>query len=312
MTAVSAQSMRSAFGLSPEPGPVTLTLGTFDGVHLGHREVIRRTVEHARAAGNRAEVITYDPHPRCVVDPDRCPQLLTTVDERADLLAELGVDRMTVLQFDQALARTSATEFMDRVVGALELKHMVVGHDHRLGHDRAGDHRFLQDYAASHGFTVEQVPAVTLATEAVSSSAVRRLLMEGLVSDASRLLGHDYFINSYVEHGAGRGSRIGYPTANIAVTPNKFIPGRGVYAVRVSVGGEEHQGVLNIGYRPTFGGDKLTVEAFIFDFDQDVYRDKLRVAFVERIREERRFENVDALVQQIDRDVESARAILNP
>jgi riboflavin kinase/FMN adenylyltransferase len=298
------------FGMPREREPAVITLGTFDGVHLGHQRVLRRTVEMAQSQGAQARAVTFDPHPRCVVDPDRCPILLTTVDERADVMDTLGVDGLTVLTFDRALAATPAEAFAEELLQRFDVRGMVVGPDYAFGNGRRGNAELLRRYGAQSGFAVEEVTAVETSGETVSSSRIRRLVADGEMQEASRLLGHEFFINSYVEHGAGRGTRIGYPTANVAITPNKALPRRGVYAVRVTVGGAEHGGALNIGYRPTFSGDKMTVEVFIFDFAGDIYRQMLRIDFVERMRDEMRFATVEDLVLQIDRDVEQARRIL--
>jgi riboflavin kinase/FMN adenylyltransferase len=299
------------FDLPKQPlGPVVLTIGSFDGVHRGHQRVLASL--RRQAGANRAEsvVVTFDPHPRCVLAPDTCPLTLTMVDEKAEIMGRLGIDHLVVLPFTRKLSQLTATEFMDRLMEKMALNGMVIGYDFAFGHQRRGNREFLEHLGARRGFTVEVVTAHSSGGLVVSSSEIRRLLLEGHIPQANRLLGRHYSIVSFVEHGTGTGSRIGYPTANFAITPNKLVPKQGVYAVWVDIRGNAHQGAMNIGYRPTFGENRLTVEAFILDFEGDIYREDVRARFVQRIRDEKRFESVDALVAQIAKDVERARAIL--
>lgn len=303
--------MEVYFGLPKRPLPAGwLTIGSFDGVHRGHVKVVRCLLRGARGQGTPTTVMTFDPHPRCVLAPDTCPLSLTTVDEKAAVLAELGVDNLVVMPFTHRLSQLTATEFMDRAAASVRLRGLVLGYDFALGHQRRGDRAFLEHYGGHHGFDVEVIPPHSAEGHVVSSSRVRELLLEGHVGHAARLLGRRYSISSFVEHGTGTGSRIGFPTANLAITPNKLVPRNGVYAVWVDVAGKAYPGALNAGYRPTFGGNRLTVEAFIFDFDRDLYREEVRVRFVQRIRDEKKFDSPDALVKQIERDVARARVIL--
>jgi riboflavin kinase/FMN adenylyltransferase len=288
-----------------------LTIGSFDGVHRGHVKVIRRLVRLARRAEVPATVMTFDPHPRCVLAPDTCPLSLTTVDEQAEAMAALDVDNLVVMPFTRALSQLTATEFMEKVTAKVPLRGLVIGYDFALGHQRRGDRTFLEHYGDRHGFEVEVITPHSAEGDIISSSRIRALLLDGKVAHAARLLGRQYSISSFVEHGTGTGSRIGFPTANFAITPNKLVPKQGVYAVWVDVDGVAYPGAMNIGYRPTFGGTRLTVEAFIFDFDRDIYQQTVRARFVQRIRDEKKFDSAERLVQQIDRDVKRARAILS-
>jgi riboflavin kinase/FMN adenylyltransferase len=204
----------------------------------------------------------------------------------------------------------TATQFMDRSIARIPLQGLVIGFDFALGHQRRGDRAFLEHYGASHGFDVDVITPHSAEGHVVSSSLIRTALLEGQVAHAARLLGRHYSISSFVEHGTGTGSRIGFPTANLAITPNKLVPRIGVYAVWVDIAGNTYPGALNAGYRPTFGENRLTVEAFIFDFDRDIYREDVRVRFVQRIRDEKKFESPAALVRQIEKDVARARRIL--
>jgi riboflavin kinase/FMN adenylyltransferase len=303
--------METHFGLPKPPLPRGwLTIGSFDGVHRGHVKVVRRLLRLARRQEKPTTVMTFDPHPRCVLDPDTCPLSLTTVDEKAAVLADLGVDHLVVMPFTRRLSQLTATEFMEKTTAALPLSGLVIGYDFALGHQRRGDRAFLEHYGEHHGFAVEVITPHSAEGHVISSSRIRELLHEGQVGHAARLLGRHYSISSFVEHGTGTGSRIGFPTANLAITPNKLVPKNGVYAVWVDIGGRTYPGALNAGYRPTFGENRLTVEAFIFDFEGDIYHQDVRVRFVQRIRDEKRFESAEALVKQIGKDVVRARAIL--
>ena len=303
--------MKVHFGLPETRADAAwITIGSYDGLHRGHRRVVERVVARAGREQRSTALVTFDPHPRCVLAPDTCPPTLTTVDEKAELLDQLGMDRLIVLPFNRKLSQLSATEFLDRLIDRLPVSGLVVGHDFALGHDRQGNHEFLARYGSEHGFAVEAIEPFGLEGQVVSSSVIRKLLLEGNVAHAARLLGRQYSISTYVEHGTGTGSRIGYPTANFAVTPNKLVPRNGVYAVWVDIDGHDYQGAMNVGYRPTFGENRLTVEAFILDFAGDIYHQDVRARFVQRIRDEKKFESVDALVAQISHDVERSRSIL--
>ena len=287
-----------------------LTIGSYDGIHRGHQKVLEHVVSAAGRGAGGSAMLTFDPHPRCILAPDTCPPTLTTVDEKEALLGELGVDHLVVLPFTRKLSRLTAEEFLDRIADRVPIHGMVIGHDFAFGRDRQGNREFLEAYGRRHGFQVEVVEPYSLEGQVVSSSVVRSLLLEGNVAHAARLLGRHYSISSFVEHGTGTGSRIGYPTANFAITPNKLVPHNGVYAVWIDIDGHAYQGAMNIGYRPTFGENRLTVEAFILDFEGDIYHKDVRARFVQRIRDEKKFDSVDALVAQIGHDVERARGIM--
>jgi riboflavin kinase/FMN adenylyltransferase len=256
-------------------------------------------------------LVTFEPHPRCVLDPDHCPQNLTTLDEKTWLLDRLGLDHLVVVPFTPQVAALSPADFMRRLTRGMQLRRLVVGYDFAFGRGRRGDHAFLRQLGAREGFTLEVVGVQERGGAPISSSRIRRLLLLGQVRAAAQLLGRDYFLRSAVEHGAERGKMLGFPTANLKITPNKLLPANGVYAVRVELDGREHQGALNLGFRPTFGGNTLTVEVFLLDYQGDLYGKLLTVFFVQRLRGERRFASVTALQQQIMRDVESARRVLS-
>lgn len=303
--------MEVHFDLPRRPLPTGwLTIGSFDGVHRGHVKVLRRMLRLAQSQGTPTTVMTFDPHPRCVLAPDTCPLSLTTVDEKAAVITDLGIDNLVVMPFTHKLSQLTATEFMERTTARIPLTGLVIGYDFALGNQRRGDRAFLEQYGAGRGFEVDVITPHSIAGQIVSSSLIRTALLDGQVARAARLLGRHYSISSFVEHGTGTGSRIGFPTANLAITPNKLVPKTGVYAVWVDIAGKAYPGALNAGYRPTFGENRLTVEAFIFDFDRDIYHEEVRVRFVQRIRNEKKFESPEALVKQIEKDVARARRIL--
>jgi riboflavin kinase/FMN adenylyltransferase len=291
--------------------PAVLTIGNFDGVHRGHVALLDRVRSVAAASAAETALLTFDPHPRCVLDPAHCPQSLTTLAEKRSLLAASGLDRLTVLPFTRAVSTWGAEQFCDMLRATFDLRALVVGHDFALGHKRQGDIAFLRDYGERHGFPVEQVEAVEVDGAAVSSSRIRDLLGSGDVRGAAALLGRPHVMDAVVEHGEEVGRHLGYPTANLSIAADKCLPAPGVYAMWVRVDGEWRAAATNVGYRPTFGGDRLTVEAFLLDFSGDLYGRDVRAVFVDRLREERAYTSVAELVAQIERDVEQVRAVLD-
>ena len=291
-------------------GPSDMTMGTFDGVHRGHQALLKPLIAGARKAGAASVLVTYEPHPRCVLDPDHCPANLTTLEEKTWLLDQLGLDHMVVIPFTPQVAAMSPAAFMQRLLRGIQVRHMVIGENHRFGHRQRGDSGLLRRLGTRHGFTVAVAPTLTRGREAISSSRIRRLVLLGQVRAAAQLLGRDYVIRSTVEHGLKRGRDLGFPTANLRISPNKLLPATGIYAVRVDVEDRTYAGALSVGFRPTFGSNSLTVEVFILDFDGDLYGSELCVQFIRRLRGERRFASAEALIAQMQRDVEQARESL--
>jgi riboflavin kinase/FMN adenylyltransferase len=290
-----------------------LTVGTFDGVHLGHQAIIRYLNERAAKVGGCSVVVSFDPHPREVVLGKHVP-LLTTLEERGDLLEAFGIDRFVVLPFTRDLSNLSPRDYVEQVlIETIGLREIVIGYDHRFGRDRAGDRATLEALGAEHGFSVDVIPEQIVHEVTVSSSEIRRLLSdEGDVAGAADLLGRPYALTGTVIRGDQRGRTIGYPTANLRVHGDrKLVPKPGVYAVRVDYGNEAFGGMMNIGRRPTFETDgAVTVEAHLFDFDREIYGRELEVAFVERIRDEQKFSGPDALVEQLQGDESRSRGFL--
>ena len=294
--------------------PAVATIGFFDGVHRGHRFLIRQVQREAAARGLASSVITFPIHPRQVLQSDYRPRLLTTPPEKLQLLEQTGIWQCILLDFTPHLSGLSARDFMEVLKRRYRIAALVIGYDHRFGHNRCEG---FDDYAR-HGreLGIEVLPAEACRLgdgTAVSSSLVRRLLSEGDVSQANRCLGYTYFIYGNVVGGHRVGHRLGYPTANLQPGhPDKLVPANGVYAVEVEVGGERHGGMLNIGRRPTIGnGDDRSIEVHIFDFDRDIYGQPLRLEFVRRIRPERKFASINELAAQLRRDSEEIRALLD-
>ncbi|HYW22678.1 MAG TPA: riboflavin biosynthesis protein RibF [Terriglobales bacterium] len=304
--------MRRYFGLPDQRlGPTALAVGSFDGVHLGHRAVLERLLGTARARDLTAAWITFDPHPRCVLDPVHCPQQITTLDERLSLVKPLGVEHAIVLGFNRALAALTAEEFMARLLEAMDLRALVVGYDFACGRGRTGDVPWLREHGRGAGYTVEEVAAFRLHGEEVHSSEVRRLLTLGEVEAAARLLGRDFTLAGLVEPGDRIGHEIGWPTVNLAVPPGKLVPGHAIYAGWARTPAGEHQAAISVGYRPTFGKTDLRVEAYLLDFEGDLYQQHLEFRFVARLRDQVKFASAEALGAQIARDVEETREVLS-
>lgn len=292
--------------------PTLLTIGKFDGVHRAHQELICGLVTHARELDAQSAVLTFDPHPDEVLRPERQLRYLTTINERAALLGELGVDVMIVLPFTSGTAQLSAEQFMQMLCDHLALRELWVGPDFRLGYKALGTVPVLREIGQRLGYTVHPIEQWTLDGEVVSSTAIRILLAAGQVVDVRHYLGRPFSVQGEVVQGDQRGRTIGVPTANVAVPPNHVLPADGVYVSRVRLldSARELGAVTNVGVRPTFGTLGRTVEAHLFDFSEDIYGRAVRVTFLERLRGEQKFSDLDALVAQIQRDAEQARSWL--
>ncbi len=294
-----------------------VAIGNFDGVHLGHRAVLEAARRLACAHASPFGVVTFEPHPREVLDPSGAPARLTPFRAKAERLRALGVELLCVLPFNRALARLEPEAFVrDLLVGRLGVRAVATGVDFRFGRERRGDVSLLAELARCLGLSFEAVPPVAVDGERCSSSAIRAHLAAGRVERAARLLGYTYEIEGRVCTGDRRGRALGFPTANLAPPPGQQLPADGVYAVIAHIRGEaaesSHPGVANLGYRPTFAGTRRLLEVHLLDGSFELYGRRLRVAFVARLREERRFTDQTALVDQITRDCEAARQILCP
>ncbi len=305
--------MKVVHGLEAFPTPVRpvcVALGTFDGLHRGHRAIIDAVRAAASARGGDAVVTTFDPHPLKVIAPPPGPFLLSTLDERIALFDETGVDGVVVIPFDARLREVEASDWLDLVAGRLGARHLVVSSNHTFGRKRRGTVPMLQEWALARGLEVTIVPPVRHGGEIVSSSAIRDRLRGGDVRQAGAWLGRWYVVSGAVVRGEGRGRRLGIPTANVEVPEDKLVPARGVYAAYATVDATTHQAAVNIGVRPTFGGVTQALEAHLLDTSLDLHGKVLELAFAERLRDEISFDGPDALLRQIRTDIESARRVL--
>ena len=288
------------------------TLGFFDGVHRGHRFLISQVCEQAKAEGREAMVITFDRHPRQVLQDNYQPALLTTTDEKLQLLEETGIDTVAVLHFDRVMASLSARDFMEQVLlGRLNVRTLVTGYDNRFGRGRTDNFNDYVRYGQELGIRVVQSEAFMLGGEHVSSSLVRSALLRGDVAHATRCLGRPYVLTGRVVSGHQEGRKLGFPTANVDVSASAcLVPANGVYAVKVGIiadgphaaSSATFEGMMNIGMRPTFSGHRQTLEVYLFNFNGDIYGRELSVAFIRHMREEQRFDSADMLAAQLRRD----------
>jgi|SRR5579875_131459 len=300
---------------TPPPSGSAVTIGAYDGVHLGHRYVIDRLRHAAASRGLASVVVTFDRHPATVVRPESAPPLLTDLEQKLELLAATGVDRTLVVPFDEARANETAEDFVAEVlVGALRARLVVVGQDFHFGHGRKGNVALLEDLGRTQGFAVDGlVLEADAAGEPVSSTRIRHLLAAGDVEGATRLLGRHHQVRGVVVHGDGRGAALlGVPTANVEVPTGIALPGAGIYACWYErPDGSRHPAAVSLGRRPTFYRQgELLLEAHLLDADGDLYGERARVSFVARLRDERRFDSVEALAAQMARDIDAVRAVL--
>ena len=288
-----------------------LTIGVFDGVHRGHQVILQRLVEGAHAAGSPAAVLTFATHPAVVLG-HRDLKCLTTTEERAGLLGALGVDVVITHPFDKKVAGLSAAEFMRPLKDRLGLSQLLIGYDFALGKGREGNTTRLTEIGREMDYTVQVVDAVSDESGLISSTVIRKLVSLGDVADAAKLLGRPFAITGPVVHGSARGHSLGYPTANVNVPAGKLIPAFGIYACWAEVKGEKHPAAISIGIRPTFDEEKpdIRVEAYLLDYDADLYGQTITLEFVTRLRDEMKFSSVEALIAQIESDVQNVRTLL--
>lgn len=293
-------------------GRTAVTVGFFDGVHRGHQAVLRRTVQVAAERGLVPVAVTFDRHPREIVSPGQAPRLLTTLERKAALIAEAGVEALLVLPFTEELSRWPPEDFVARILASgLDAGHVVVGSNFTFGHKAKGTLAVLEDLGGVHGFSVQGLGLLLIDGRPVSSSSIREALARGDLEWPRTALGRRYVVDGVVTSGAGRGAALGFPTANLEVAPTMLLPAEGVYAGRATVEGRELAAAVNVGTNPTFGGEPLHVEAFLLDFEGNVRSRPLAVEFWFRLRDEVRFDSPGALAEQIARDVERTRALVH-
>jgi riboflavin kinase/FMN adenylyltransferase len=285
-------------------GKTTVTLGTFDGVHKGHKKILDKLLNSSRASGCESVVLTFFPHPRMVLQQNSDIKLLNTMAEKAALLEDYGVENLIIHPFDHAFSRLTAEEFVkDVLVGKLNISKIIIGHDHRFGRNRTATITDLLQFGEEYGFEVEQISALEVNEVSVSSTKIRIALESGDVATANEYLGYDYFVTGTVVQGKQLGRIIGFPTANISITEDyKLIPDNGVYVISSEIEGEMVQGMMNIGNNPTVGGTSRTIEANFFGIDKNLYGTTLRITMHKRLRDQVKFPSVDALKMQLEQD----------
>lgn len=283
--------------------PLALSLGMFDGVHLGHQSIINALHEVSSEKGLESAILTFWPHPRLVFNPNEDLKLLNTLEEKSQLLSSFGIENLFLKEFDEEFRNLSGEEFVRQIlVDKLNVKHLIVGYDHVFGKNRSGNFELLENLAPELGFEVVQMEAVNIHNKNISSTKVRNALLEGQIKEANELLGYHYPVSGTVTDGKKLGRTIGYPTANIEVNRLKLLPKKGAYITDVLIDGEQYQGMLSIGTNPTVKGTDLTTEVYILDFDRDIYGKEITVAFREFLHEEIKFESIEKLIERLDED----------
>ncbi|TMC06833.1 MAG: bifunctional riboflavin kinase/FAD synthetase [Chloroflexi bacterium] len=291
-------------------GPLSIAIGVFDGVHIGHRALMRQTAARAKQQGGRAIAATFDPLPIQALAPGAPPSALSDVDERTRLLQEAGANDIVIFHFTKEFAALTADEFVRRLTSAGEVRQILVGEDFQFGHDRGGDVRTLAAAGSRFGFEVVVATPVKLDGEVVSSTRIRNALLVGDVESAARLLGRPYSVRGTVVRGDQRGRALGFPTMNLAVPRERLLPRDGIYALWATVSGQRVPAAASLGVRPTFGGGDRVLEAYLLDWSGDAYGDRIEAAFVKRLRDELRFASAAELSTQIAHDVEETRKAL--
>jgi riboflavin kinase / FMN adenylyltransferase len=288
-------------------GRTVASLGNFDGVHLGHRAILQRVTATSTAESLPSVTLTFDPIPRKVLHPETAPLLIQTMPQRLRSLGDLDIDHTIVIVFDRKFSQKTPLEFVSEIlVRCLRIRHFVVGQNFAFGHQKRGNIELLRQLGRQHDFDVEEVPQVEVDGNRVSSTLIRDLVLAGKVEDANRYLGHTFRLAGKVVPGEKLGGKIGIPTANLKVE-NELLPAKGVYVSKVIVGSHSYRAVTNVGIRPTVGGQKLTVESHLLDFSQDLYGQEVEFEFLQKLRQEMRFDGIEQLKTQIKKDVERAK-----
>ncbi len=286
-----------------EKTPLALSIGMFDGVHLGHQTIIRQLNDVARNKGLQSAILTFWPHPRTVFNPNDDLKLLNTIEEKTYLLEKNGVQHLFLKEFDEAFRNLTGEEFVRQIlVEKLNVKYLIIGHDHTFGKNRSGDFELLQQMSSECGFEVQQVEAVNFHDKNISSTQIRNALAAGNVIEANAMLGYVYSIEGIVVDGKKIGRTIGYPTANIEVNSQKILPKKGAYIVEVFVKDQKYKGMLSIGTNPTVNGQQLSTEVFILDFDANIYGEEISVNFRDFLHDEIKFESLEKLIERLDED----------
>ncbi|MDT7828457.1 bifunctional riboflavin kinase/FAD synthetase [Pricia sp. S334] len=293
--------------------PTAITIGTFDGVHIGHRKILERLIRNAATLDLKSTVLTFFPHPRMVLQKDMDIKLLNTIDEKTGILADMGLDQLIIHPFSKEFSRLSATKFVrDILVNDLKAKKVIIGYDHRFGRNRTADITDLKVFGGTLGFEVEEITAQEIDEVSVSSTKIRKALEEGDIPTANSYLGYPYMLTGIVEKGKGLGRQIGYPTANLNISETyKLVPKNGVYVVQSELFGQTVHGMMNIGNNPTIQGKGFSIEVNYFDFEQDLYGKNIQVDILYRIRDEQKFDSLEVLKSHLQKDKESALALIS-
>ena len=290
-----------------------ITIGTFDGVHQGHKAILKKVVDHARHVGGGSVLLTFEPHPRKLLFPDQPLGIITPLNEKLQLITNEGIEHIVVVPFTREFANLSAQEYIKNfLVNIFHPHSIIIGYDHRFGHDRKGDLKLLEQSAADCHYELIEIPEQMIDEAAVSSTKIRHAINEGRVDVASHMLGRNYSMKGVVKHGNKLGRTLGYPTANLQPTePDQIIPALGIYAITATYDNNTYNGMLSIGYNPTVTDKKeLRIEANLFDFDKDIYGDLIEISFVKKLRDEQKFESIEALKQQLHKDKKDTLKVL--
>ncbi|WP_088324225.1 bifunctional riboflavin kinase/FAD synthetase [Polaribacter tangerinus] len=286
-----------------------VTIGTFDGVHFGHQQILKKLVAEAKNAGKKSVLLTFFPHPRMVLQKNAKIALINTIDERANLLEKIGLDYLIIHPFSEEFSKTTALEFVENIlVKKFHISKLIIGYDHHFGKNREGNIAQLTAYSKQYNFTVEEIPAQDIDNVSVSSTKIRTALNNGNLATANHFLGYPFMLNGKVENGKQLGGKIGFPTANIAIKESyKLIPKTGVYVVKANINNKVVFGMMNIGYRPTINGNHQTIEVHFFDFDKNIYQKHITVQLLYFLRDEQKFNSIEALTLQLKKDEQLAR-----
>ncbi|SMP09281.1 bifunctional riboflavin kinase/FAD synthetase [Chryseobacterium profundimaris] len=283
--------------------PLALSLGMFDGVHLGHKSIIDELIKVGSENNLETAVLTFWPHPRFIFNPNEDLKLLNTLDEKKFLMEKYGIDTLFLKEFDEEFRNLTGEEFVRQIlVDQLNIKYLIIGYDHSFGKNKSGNFELLQKLSKELDFEVEQMEAINIHENNISSTKVRNALLAGNIADANEMLGYPYSVSGTVVHGKKIGRTIGYPTANIETDSVKLLPKKGAYIVEVLVKGKLYKGMLSIGTNPTVNGEKLTVEVYILDFEEDIYDEKITVTFRDFLHDEIKFEGLEKLIERLDED----------
>jgi riboflavin kinase/FMN adenylyltransferase len=293
--------------------PVAITIGTFDGVHIGHRKILERVINHAKDAGLKSAVLTFFPHPRMVLQKDADIKLLNTIEEKIAILEQMGLDILIIHPFSKDFSRLSATDYVrDILVNKLHSKKVIIGYDHRFGRNRNANITDLRAFGNTFDFSVEEIPAQEIDDVSVSSTKIRKALEHGDMETANTYLGYTYMLTGNVKKGKGLGRTLHFPTANLNIEESyKLVPKEGVYIVKSRLNNKTVHGMMNIGYNPTVAGKEKSIEVHFFDFKEDLYGKTIQVDLLKRLRNEQKFSSVEALKDQLERDMQHALTYLS-